>query len=65
MQTFQRSRSFYSVKTKFEKWANDTSSIKTGIPRSVLLKRESVTALDLHVLGTCYCKLFSSICTDL
>ena len=38
-------------KTKFEKWANDVSSIKTKVPTSILLKKESVTSIDLHVFG--------------
>ena len=33
------------------KWVRDTSRLKNEIPRSVLLNKESITAVDLHVLG--------------
>ena len=36
---------------KIEKWVRDINSVKTELPRSMTLARDSTTATDLHVFA--------------
>ena len=36
---------------KIEKWVRDINSVKTELPRSITLARDSTTATDLHVFA--------------